>query len=94
MTQKSQKLVLKSLTHIKPCYFYNVMSFSLFSYVRHKNLFENAGPGDKWFSLKSLKITRTVINYPDLNYAYPTVSKIMSYTQELLNMFVTFAVLI
>ena len=72
----------------------NVISFSLFSNVRHKNLFENAGPGDKWFSLKSLKITRTVINYPDLNYADPTVSKIMTYTQELLNMFVTFAVLI
>ena len=33
-------------------------------------------------------------NYPDLNYAYPTVNNIMSYAQELLNMFVTFAVLI
>ena len=29
--------------------------------------------GDKWFSLKSLKITPTVINYPVLNYPYPTV---------------------
>ena len=36
---------------------------------------KNAGPGDNWFSLKSLKITRTVINYPDINYAYPTVLK-------------------
>ena len=66
----------------------NVISFSLFGYVRHKNFLEIAGPGDKWFSLKKFE------NYPDLNYAYPTVNNIMSYAQELLNMFVTFAVLI
>ena len=50
-----------------------VISFSLSGYARYKNLFENAGPGDNWFSPKSLKAIRTVINYPDLNYAYPTV---------------------
>ena len=29
--------------------------------------------GDKWFSLKSLKITPTVINYPVLNYPNASV---------------------
>ena len=32
---------------------------------------------DKWFSLKSLKVTRAVIKYPVLNYAYPTVCKFL-----------------